>query len=392
MRRIAIFVILILAYLYYRSVGDAQLAAIGLLSFAAVAQLAPAFFGGLFWRQATARGAIAGMVVGILVWAYTLLLPNIADAGIVGPAILTDGPFGLSLLRPQALFGLDLPPLAHGVFWSLALNIIAYIGFSLGRAPAAIERMQADLFVPTSLARSPSFRLWRSSVTVDELNTTVARYIGEERTRKSFESFARRTASASRRMRKPISSCCGTRSICWPRRSALRHRGSCCRCFCASARSRPRPRSNCSTTPMRRSITTAKSCRPRSSMSAKAIAVFDKDMQLVCWNRQFGEILGLPQEMIGIGARLDEILRFHAVNGIYGPGDIDDLVKDRLTRYAAAAEPFLERFSERGLVVEVRANRMPEGGIVTTFTDITPSFEAAEALERDEVTRCGPRS
>ena len=69
----------------------------------------------------------------------------------MGTAILTNGPFGLSLLRPQSLFGLDLPPLAHGVFWSLSLNILAYIGLSLGRAPAAIERMQADLFVPTSL-------------------------------------------------------------------------------------------------------------------------------------------------------------------------------------------------------------------------------------------------
>src|SRR5262245_45550281 len=56
-RRVAIFAILFFAYVYYRLAGDAQLAAIGLLSFAAVAQLAPAFFGGLFWRRANARGA-----------------------------------------------------------------------------------------------------------------------------------------------------------------------------------------------------------------------------------------------------------------------------------------------------------------------------------------------
>ena len=99
-RRIAIFAILMLAYLYYRSVGEAQLAAIGLLSFAAVAQLAPAFFGGLIWRQGTARGAIGGIMVGILVWAYTLLLPSVADAGFVGPAILTNGPFGLMVPAP----------------------------------------------------------------------------------------------------------------------------------------------------------------------------------------------------------------------------------------------------------------------------------------------------
>src|ERR1700739_21006 len=79
-RRMAIFVILFLAYVYYRLAGDAQLASIGLLSFAAVAQLAPAFFGGLIWRRGTARGALAGMTIGILAWTYTLLIPSLADA------------------------------------------------------------------------------------------------------------------------------------------------------------------------------------------------------------------------------------------------------------------------------------------------------------------------
>src|SRR6476619_3954940 len=92
-RRAAIFLIISLAYVYYRLAGEAQLASIGLLSFAAVAQLAPAFFGGLIWRRATARGAVAGMSCGILVWAYTLLLPNFADAGIIGPSLLADGPW-----------------------------------------------------------------------------------------------------------------------------------------------------------------------------------------------------------------------------------------------------------------------------------------------------------
>ena len=141
-----------LAYIYYRSAGEAQLASIGLLSFAAVAQLAPAFFGGLVWRRATAAGAIAGMSAGILVWGYTLLLPSISDAGIVGARILTDGPWGLGLLRPQELFGIDLPPLVHGVLLSLAANIACYIGCSLGRRPTPIERVQADVFVPSSLS------------------------------------------------------------------------------------------------------------------------------------------------------------------------------------------------------------------------------------------------
>ncbi len=198
-RRIAIFAILLLAYIYYRSAGDAQLASIGLLSFAAIAQFAPAFFGGLVWRRGTARGAIGGMTAGILIWGYTLLLPSISDAGMVGHNILVDGPWGWALLRPQGLFGLDLPPLVHGVLLSLAANIACYIGFSLSRAPTAIERVQADLFVPSSLPilapRAASFRLRRASVTVEELIATIARYLGEERTYELFNGFA-----ASRRI------------------------------------------------------------------------------------------------------------------------------------------------------------------------------------------------
>src|SRR5208337_307760 len=94
-------------------------------------------------------------------------------------------------LRPQALFGTDLPPLVHGVLMSLGFNVALYICSSLLRRPTAIEQMQADLFVPSSLKpMAPSFRLRRASVTVEELIATVARYLGEERTRESFASFA----------------------------------------------------------------------------------------------------------------------------------------------------------------------------------------------------------
>ncbi len=91
-RRVAIFGILLLAYFYYRQSGGAQLASIGLLSFAAVAQFAPAFFVGLFWRRGTALGALAGMIIGFLVWAYTLFLPSFADAVLIGADVLQRRP------------------------------------------------------------------------------------------------------------------------------------------------------------------------------------------------------------------------------------------------------------------------------------------------------------
>src|SRR5205814_7020525 len=79
---------------------------------------------------------------------------------------------------------------------------------------------------------------------------------------------------------------------------------------------------------------------------------------------------------------LDDILRYNAVHSAFDQDAVDALVRERLGRYVSSTEPFLERFAERDLVMEVRANPMPDGGIVTTFTDITPSVKAAEELER----------
>jgi signal transduction histidine kinase len=117
----------------------------------------------------------------------------------------------------------------------------------------------------------------------------------------------------------------------------------------------------------------------------QGIAVFDKDLQLICWNRQFGDILDLPPSLIRVGVGLAEILRFNSRRGNIGAERIENFVQAQIERYVSGNAPFLERFAE-GMVIEVRANRMPDGGIVTTFTDITASVEAAEALERSNET------
>jgi len=386
-RRLAIFAILLLAYLYYRAAGEAQLFAIGILAFAAIAQLAPAFFGGLFWRRATAGGAIAGMSAGILVWAYTLLLPTFADIGFVGQRILTEGPWGLAILRPQHLLGLELSPLVHGVVWSLTINLLCYVGFSLRREPSPIERMQANTFVPTDLApMAPSFRLWRSSVTVEELVSTVTRYLGEERTREALRIFA------------------GTHRISMePGEEAdfrlVRHAEH----ILASAIGGASSRLVLSLLLRKRTVSTKAALKLLDDANAaiqynreilqtaldhvrQGIAVFDRDLQLICWNRQFGEILDLPPSLIRVGIGLADILRFNSQRGDVKPERIEDFVRAQIERYVSGKDVFMERFADGGMVIEVRANHMPDGGIVTTFTDITATVEAAEALERSNET------
>jgi Na+/proline symporter/signal transduction histidine kinase/CheY-like chemotaxis protein len=382
-RRFAILAILLLAYLYHRSAGFAQLASIGLLSFAAIAQLAPACFGGLFWPRATARGAVAGMIAGFAAWAYTMLLPSFVEAGLISGAILADGPWGFTALRPQALLGLELSPFVHGAVCSLGLNVLAYVSFSLSRQPSAIERLQADIFVPSRITQvTPSFRLWRSAITVGELTSAVARYLGEERTRSAFASFA-----ANRRISLE------------PKRQSNFELLQYAEHLLASAIGAASSRLVLSLLLRKRTMSTKEALRLLDDANAvihynreilqtaldhvrQGIAVFNEDMTLLCWNRQFGEILELPEEILRVGITLEDILRLNAETGAFGPGDVDALVRERAARYATTGAAFLERFPGRGLVIEVRANQMPGGGFVTTLTDITPSVEAAEALAR----------
>ncbi|MBS9476686.1 PAS domain-containing hybrid sensor histidine kinase/response regulator [Ancylobacter radicis] len=386
-RRIAIFAILLLAYLYYRLTGDAQLAQIGLLSFAAVAQFGPALLLGLIWRRGTALGAIAGIAAGIALWAYTLLLPSLIDSGLFSHALLTQGPFGLDWLRPQALLGVSAGPLAHGVMWSLTVNVICFFAFSLLRHPQPIERLQASVFVEADRAPSaPSFRLWRSPVTVGELVGTVARYLGEERTRASFESV-----SAMRGV------------TLEPAREADFQLIRYAEHLLASAIGAASSRLVLSLMLRKRTVSTKAALKLLDDASAaiqynreilqtaldhvrQGIAVFDRDLRLICWNRQFGEMLDLPPEIVRIGVGMDAMIRFNAASGVFGPGPVEEIVREKLGRYARRNITFQERLAPRGVVMEVRVNTMPDGGVVVTFNDITPTVEAAEALERANET------
>ena len=107
-RRGAIVLILLLGYLYFKLAGEAYaLVSIGLISFAAVAQFAPVVLGGIFWKGGTRRGALCGLVAGFAVWLYTLLLPALARSEWLPTGLLENGPFGIGLLKPLALFGLS---------------------------------------------------------------------------------------------------------------------------------------------------------------------------------------------------------------------------------------------------------------------------------------------
>ncbi len=192
-RRVAIIAVLMLGYLYFRIAGEAYaLVSIGLISFAAVAQFAPALFGGMYWRGATWAGAFGGLLGGFAVWAYTLMLPSVAKSGWLPIGLVEHGPFGIELLKPERLFGLTgLDSLTHSLFWSLLVNVGLYVGLSLARAPAAREASQALLFVDVFRRGGAEPVFWRGRARLDDLKALARRFLGAARAAAIFEEEAR---------------------------------------------------------------------------------------------------------------------------------------------------------------------------------------------------------
>jgi len=194
-RRGAIVFILLLSFAYFRFIGQPEaLVTIGLVSFAAAAQFAPAIIGGIFWKDGSRQGALTGLTLGFVIWAYTLLLPSFARPGWLPTSFIEQGPLGIELLRPYALFGLQgLDTLSHAMFWSMLANIGGYVVVSLLGRQSAIERVQAVLFVDVfrhSGAQSGS-HFWRGSATVPDLRNLVSRFIGPARAERAFADYGR---------------------------------------------------------------------------------------------------------------------------------------------------------------------------------------------------------
>ena len=309
---VAIVGVLALGFAYERMAGEAGLVSIGLLSFAAVAQIAPAFLGGLFWRRGTARGAIAGMTAGSLAWFYLLLLPSIRPEQALSD-FLAHGPLAIAWLSPAALVAFAPNALVGGVVLSLAANIAAFVVFSLTRQPSALERAQASAFAGVGVGGKPqAFRLWRSSTTAGELEAAVARYLGAGAGAPRFRGLHARARPRSTTPRSR------------PSAQLIRHAefllspaiGASTSRQVLSLLLRPRTVSGQSALKLIDEASAAiQSSRDQLQHALdharQGITVFDANLALTAWNREFAELFDLPPAMLrhGVGPRRDRALQ-----------------------------------------------------------------------------------
>lgn len=184
LKRIGIIGVIFLGYIFYLAIGDSYaLVNIGLISFLAATQFAPSLIGGLYWKRANLKGAVTGLVLGFIVWLYTLILPSFARSGWIDLEIVTQGMFGLDFLKPLALFGLSgFDMWTHSLFWTMFFNLGAFLTFSLFTTPGDSEMEQADKFVDAlapTMEIAPRKRISKAP-TIVEFVDLMSKFIGEK--------------------------------------------------------------------------------------------------------------------------------------------------------------------------------------------------------------------
>ena len=382
LRRASILVLLGLAFAFHTLIDRFDgLASIGLLSFAAVAQFAPSLIGALYWRNGHKQGAFAGLILGFVLWFYCLLVPVILPESWV-VLLNQHGLLGLGLLRPNALFGIEgLEPLTHGVFWSLSVNLAAFIYFSRRATHDALDEAQAARFVdmPTDWWREG---MGHPSITTAELLEVCKRGLGNPRAEPLFFDYMRRrTVSEDLDLPAPL------HLVRYVERLLAGTMGASTARIVMSSLLR---KQNSRHDDVVRMMDEASELiqfnhqllRTTIETISQGICVVDRNMQVVAWNQAYVKLFDYPDGLIRLGRSIEDVYRFNAERGFYDGEDIDQDVQKRVQLLREGHAHKFERELPNGIVVEVRGTPMVGGGFVSTYMDITERKRDEQALRQ----------
>jgi diguanylate cyclase (GGDEF)-like protein len=110
------------------------------------------------------------------------------------------------------------------------------------------------------------------------------------------------------------------------------------------------------------------------------LSLTDKNLRLVFCNTRLKEMLEYPPYLFEFGTPgLEQIFRFNALRGEYGPGNVDEQVKERMDLVRLRKPHVYQRVRPNGMVLEVRGVPLMEGGFMTTYLDVSDRRRAADA-------------
>ncbi len=374
-RRIAIVLLLAAAYLYYRAIVYAgALAEIGEIAMAAVALFGPLVFAALYWKRASSAGALVGLGCGFAVWLYTLIVPVFADAGYLPQSLVTAGPFGLEWLRPTALFGFEgVNSLAHGLAASLVVTTIGLVVGSLVLRRSLVDRIQAAVFVDaTDGGGVEQYHAHTGALTLKDLRALVGQFVGQHRLDAHFAQF-----------RSPVGEGASAEQL----ESVQRLLGSVI--GAASARRVIDAAASGKDLVFEDVVSIVDSASRALEFNrellqatlenvSQGISAVDAELRLVAWNQRYATLFDYPPDLLQIGKPIQEVLEYNAAHGALRGDDAMRLVARRMAHLRRGTDYVYQRNSPDGTVLEIRGNRMPGGGFVTSYTDVS-EYKRTEA-------------
>lgn len=346
-RHVAVVGILLCAYGFERASAHLlPLASIGLISFCAVAQFAPALLIGLYWRGAHRHGVIAGLIGGCTIWACLLLLPLLGspDDWLVRFGELMREAVG-SILGP-------LDSLSQTVFVSLSVNIALLVGVSLFARRDLRDVTQADAFVA---GERPIDMIESDLPSGPELRALVSRFVGDERTAQAFAEAPKDPAELVVFAERLLSGAIGAASAHIMVRSGhlplnLSRREA--RAMLGEAAAAI--------------LQNAELLRSTLDSVSQGIAVFDENRGLAVWNDQFLTLTDLDRQSARAATPIDE-LSARAGFALDEPDNPSQRVKHG-----------------SGRTLMVNRDAMRNGGLVITVRDVSDEERAAEAIRDSE--------
>ena len=379
-RRITIGVVLVLGFVYYRLLSQYHsLSEIGVLSFVAIAQFAPAMLLGLIWHGANRAGAYWGIGIGFAVWLYTLFLPVLAGAGWI-PSGFMDGLWGLPFLQPHAFLGFNgMDATVHGTFWSLLLNCLALVIGSLYHKPSFADIEQAQRFV-YSHGQSHHDSHKKYAIRLEDLRALLQRFITPAKVANFFEASSNpltgrliAKGQVNDEMLKSadrlLSSVVGRRGSDLLLRNLLEDQ--------------PAQYSNLNTLMDEVSEVVLFN---RDLLNAvlhslnQGITVVDENLNVVAWNQRFSSLYNFPPGYLYVGQSSENVVRFIAKSGGYGDGQIEAVVKRRMREVANREVLHYVRKTSDGRYIELSGIPIAARLYVTVYTDITEHRHIEEQL------------
>ncbi len=387
LRRVTILLIALLAYAYHHNTATpASLASIGLLAFAAVAQFAPAIVTGLYWRDASREGVFWGLAAGFVVWLYSLLLPNLLAGGVIGWPLFEQGPWGITWLRPQTLFGIEvMSPVIRGAMLALATNIAVLVLVSRVRGVSLRDRMAATSFLRGGIPVAGVAAA--GGARVGDLLAVMERILGVDGAARALEEYhvglGRPVPAAGepadrgllQYMERVLAGAIGASSARLMFTHAMAGRGI-----------PPEDVAELLDETSQELRFSRQLLQATMENVSQGIAVADADARIVAWNRCYLEMFGYPDGMVYVGRPVADLIRWNAEHGEFGDSDPGPQIAKRLAHMKAGTAHVTQRTRRNGHVYEIRGQPLPDGGYVTTYNDITEFKRTERALLESKLT------